>query len=154
MAKKAAGAGRRKDKQVLPDLFTLIRAAVSVLLLVLAYSVITAHFISILLLIAAIVICGFDIALISYADIRKKDYLSSCLLILIVVIASFCAGCYIESVVTLVVYQTCRVFLNYASKLTKRSAYKAVSADDPDAQAGLRAILSSPEASKNSIHAK
>ena len=154
MAKKAAGAGRRKDKQVLPDLFTLIRAAVSVLLLVLAYSVITAHFISILLLIAAIVICGFDIALISYADIRKKDYLSSCLLILIVVIASFCAGCYVESVVTLVVYQTCRVFLDYASKLTKRSAYKAVSADDPDAQAGLRAILSSPEASKNSIHAK
>ena len=73
MAKKAAGAGRRKDKQVLPDLFTLIRAAVSVLLLVLAYSVITAHFISILLLIAAIVICGFDIALISYAEIRKKD---------------------------------------------------------------------------------
>lgn len=154
MAKKAAGAERRKGKNVLPDLFTLIRAAVSVLLLILAYSVTASHFLSILILILALLICGFDIALILYEDIRRKHYFNSSLLILIVVIASFGAGCYIESIVTLVVYQLCRVLLDYASKLTKASAYSAVSSDDPDGQASLKAILNNPEASKNSLYSK
>ena len=154
MAKKAAGAERRKGKNVLPDLFTLIRAAVSVLLLILAYSVTASHFLSILILILALLICGFDIALIVYEDIRRKNYLNSSLLILIVVIAGFSAGCYIESIVTLVVYQLCRVLLDYASKLTKRSAYSAISSDDPDGQASLKAILNNPEASKSSLYSK
>lgn len=154
MAKKAAGAERRKGKNVLPDLFTLIRAAVSVLLLILAYSVTASHFLSILILILALLICGFDIALIVYEDIRRKNYFNSSLLILIVVIAGFGAGCYIESIVTLVVYQLCRVFLDYASKLTKRSAYSAISSDDPDGQASLKAILNNPEASKSSLYSK
>lgn len=154
MAKKAAGAERRKGKNVLPDLFTLIRAAVSVLLLILAYSVTASHFLSILILILALLICGFDIALIVYEDIRRKNYLNSSLLILIVVIAGFGAGCYIESIVTLVVYQLCRVLLDYASKLTKRSAYSAISSDDPDGQASLKAILNNPEASKSSLYSK
>lgn len=154
MAKKAAGAERRKGKNVLPDLFTLIRAAVSVLLLILAYSVTASHFLSILILILALLICGFDIALILYEDIRRKHYFNSSLLILIVVIAGFGAGCYIESIVTLVVYQLCRVLLDYASKLTKTSAYSAVSSDDPDGQASLKAILNNPEASKNSLYSK
>ena len=154
MAKKAAGAERRKGKNVLPDLFTLIRAAVSVLLLILAYSVTASHFLSILILILALLICGFDIALIVYEDIRRKNYLNSSLLILIVVIAGFGAGCYIESIVTLVVYQLCRVLLDYASKLTKRSAYSALSSNDPDGQASLKAILNNPEASKSSLYSK
>ena len=154
MAKKAAGAEHRKGKNVLPDLFTLIRAAVSVLLLILAYSVTASHFLSILILILALLICGFDIALIVYEDIRRKNYLNSSLLILIVVIAGFGAGCYIESIVTLVVYQLCRVLLDYASKLTKRSAYSAISSDDPDGQASLKAILNNPEASKSSLYSK
>lgn len=154
MAKKAAGAERRKGKNVLPDLFTLIRAAVSVLLLILAYSVTASHFLSILILILALLICGFDIALIVYEDIRRKNYFNSSLLILIVVIAGFGAGCYIESIVTLVVYQLCRVLLDYASKLTKRSAYSAISSDDPDGQASLKAILNNPEASKSSLYSK
>lgn len=154
MAKRATASERRKSKNIFPDLFTLIRAAVSVLLLILAYSVNTEQFLSLLILIVALLICGFDIALIAYEDIRRKIYFNSALLIIIVVIASFCAGCYIESVVTLVVYQVCRVFLDYASKLTKNSAYKAVTSDNMDGLASLKAILGSPEASKNSLQAK
>lgn len=154
MAKKAAGAERRKGKNVLPDLFTLIRAAVSVLLLILAYSVTASHFLSILILILALLISGFDIALIVYEDIRRKNFFNSSLLILIVVIAGFGAGCYIESIVTLVVYQLCRVLLDYASKLAKRSAYSAISSDDPDGQASLKAILNNPDASKSSLYSK
>ena len=154
MAKKTRSAERKKGSKIFPDLFTLIRAAVSALLLILAYSATASHFLSILMLILAILICGFDVALIAYGDIRRKNYLNSSLLIVIVVIASFCAGCYVESIVTLIVYQLCRVFLDYASKLTKSGAYKAVSADDPDGRASLKAILSSPEASKNSLYSK
>ena len=154
MAKQKKAAEHKKSSNILPDLFTLIRAAVSALLLILAYTVTAAHFLSILMLIFAILICGFDIALIAYGDIRRKNYLNSSLLIIIVVIASFCAGCYVESIVTLIVYQLCRVFLDYASKLTKSGAYRAVSADDPDGHASLKAILISPESSKNSLYEK
>lgn len=154
MAKQKKAAEHKKSSNILPDLFTLIRAAVSALLLILAYTVTAAHFLSILMLIFAILICGFDIALIAYGDIRRKNYLNSSLLIIIVVIASFCAGCYVESIVTLIVYQLCRVFLDYASKLTKSGAYRAVSADDPDGHASLKAILNSPESSKNSLYEK
>ena len=154
MAKKTRSAERKKGSKIFPDLFTLIRAAVSALLLILAYSATASHFLSILMLILAILICGFDVALIAYGDIRRKNFINSSLLIVIVVIASFFAGCYVESIVTLIVYQLCRVFLDYASKLTKSGAYKAVSADDPDGRASLKAILSSPEASKNSLYSK
>ena len=154
MAKKTRSAERKKGSNIFPDLFTLIRAAVSALLLILAYSATASHFLSILMLILAILICGFDVALIAYGDIRRKNFINSSLLIVIVVIASFFAGCYVESIVTLIVYQLCRVFLDYASKLTKSGAYKAVSADDPDGRASLKAILSSPEASKNSLYSK
>lgn len=154
MPQKTKAAGKRKGRGVLPDLFTIIRAAASVLLLILAYSVSMASFVSILILIASLLICGFDIALTAYENIRKKDYLNSSLLILIVVIASFCAGCYIESIVALVVYQLCRAALDYASKLTKNSAYNALPDNDPEGRASLRAILSRPDASKNSLREK
>ena len=39
MPQKTKAAERRKGKRVFPDLFAIIRAAVSVLLLILAYSV-------------------------------------------------------------------------------------------------------------------
>ena len=154
MAKKTRSAERKKGSNIFPDLFTLIRAVVSALLLILAYSATASHFLSILMLILALLICGFDVALIAYGDIRRKNFINSSLLIVIVVIASFFAGCYVESIVTLIVYQLCRVFLDYASKLTKSGAYKAVSADDPDCRASLKAILSSSEASKNSLYSK
>lgn len=154
MAKKKEAAGRKKVRTILPDMFAIIRASVSALLLILAYSINAAQFLCILILIAAILICGFDVALIAYEDIRRKNYFNSSLLILIVVIASFCAGCYIEAIVTLIVYQLCRVSLDYASKLTKNSAYSAIADDDKNAKASLRAILDSPEASKNSLYEK
>ena len=154
MPQKTKAAERRKGKSVFPDLFTIIRAAVSVLLLILAYSVSMPQFISILILIASLLICGFDIALAAYENIRKKDYLNSALLVLIVVIAIFCAGCYIESIVALIVYQVFRAALDYASKLTKRSAYNALPDNDPDGRASLRTILNRPDASKNSIREK
>ena len=154
MAKMTTAAERKKGSNIFPDFFTLIRAAVAALLLILTYLVTASHFLSVLILIFAILICGFDVALIAYGDIRRKNYLNSSLLIIIVVIASFCVGCYVESIVTMIVYQLCRVFLDYASKLTKSDAYKAVSADDPDCRASFKAILNSPEALKNSLHAK
>ena len=66
MPQKTKAAERRKGKSVFPDLFTIIRAAVSVLLLILAYSVSMPQFISILILIASLLICGFDIAMAAY----------------------------------------------------------------------------------------
>lgn len=154
MPQKTKAAERRKGKSVFPDLFTLIRAAVSVLLLILAYSVSMAPVIAILILVASLLICGFDIALTAYEDIKKKDYLNSSLLVLIVVIAAFCVGCYIESVVALIVYQIFRVALDYASKLTKASSFNALPDNDPGDRAKLRAILSRPDASKNSLREK
>ncbi len=154
MAKRTKSAERKKSKTIIPDLFTLIRVLISVLLLVLAYSITAAQFILILILIAALAVSGFDIVLIAYGDIRKKNYLNSSLLVAIVVLASFCAGCYTEAVITLAVYQLSRVLLDYACKLTKDGAYNAIGANDADGRTMLRAILSSPESYKNSLHIK
>lgn len=152
MAKANSSAKRKAGSKVMPDIITLARAIVSVLLLVLAYSVSSSQFVLVLLVIAAIIVCGFDIVL-SAVDkiIRKKDYLNAQLLITVCVIACLCIECYTETVIMLAVYQVCSAALNYAVKRTRLGFLNAVSEDDADGYSKLRSILNSPAAAENPI---
>lgn len=152
MAKASSSAKGKTGSKVLPDIVTLVRAAVSVLLLILTLSVSSSQLISVLLIAAAIVVSGFDIAL-SAADriIRKRDYLNAQCLILICVIACLCIGCYKETVIMLAVYQVCSAALNYAIKRTRLGFLNAVCSDDTDGYLKLRSILNSPAAAENPI---
>lgn len=137
------------------EIVTVIRALLSVLLLIMAYSINTSAFLSVLVLAASALISGFDIV-ISAADkaIRKRDYLNNQLLICLCAISCFCVGCYIETVVMLAIYQIGRTCLNFAIRKTGRGFYSAVSADDREGSLRLRSILSSPAGAENSIMAK
>ena len=128
---------------------TILRAAISAALLIAAYSVNAASFISTLMLIAAALICGFDIVLSAVEKIiKKRDYLNDQLLVCLCAIACFCVGCYTETIVMLAVYQIGRTCLNFAIRKTKLGFYSAVSPEDREGSLRLRSILNSPSSLK------
>ncbi len=148
---KKRGAGRGHVQEIL----TALRVLTSVLLLILAYSIDASAFIAVLMLAAAATISGFDIAMAAAADIlRKNDYLNDQLLICLCAIVCFCIGCYIETVVMLVIYQIGRTCLSLVIRKTKSELYNAVSPEDREGSLRLRSILNNPASCKSSVMAK
>ena len=148
---KKRGAGRGHVQEIL----TAVRVLASVLLLILAYSIDASAFIAVLMLSAAAIISGFDIAMAAAANIlRKKDYLNDQLLICLCAAVCFCIGCYIETVVMLVIYQIGHACLRLVIRKTKSELYNAVSPEDREGSLRLRGILNNPASCKSSVMAK
>jgi len=155
MAKSHSSKNSRAGRSYAQEIVTLLRVALSAALLIAAYSVNAASLVSMLMLIAAALICGFDIILAAVDKIiKKRDYLNDQLLVCLCAIACFCVGCYTETIVMLVVYQLGRTCLNFVIRKTKLGFYGAVSPEDREGSLRLRSILNSPGSIKNSVFDK
>lgn len=155
MAKSHSSKNSRAGRSYAQEIVTLLRVALSAALLIAAYSVNAASLVSMLMLIAAALICGFDIVLAAVDKIiKKRDYLNDQLLVCLCAIACFCIGCYTETIVMLVVYQLGRTCLNFVIRKTKIGFYGAVSPEDREGSLRLRSILNSPGSLKNSVFDK
>lgn len=155
MAKSHSSKNSRAGRSYAQEIVTLLRVALSAALLIAAYSVNAASLVSMLMLIAAALICGFDIVLAAVDKIiKKRDYLNDQLLVFLCAIACFCIGCYTETIVMLVVYQLGRTCLNFVIRKTKLGFYGAVSPEDREGSLRLRSILNSPGSLKNSVFDK
>lgn len=155
MAKSHSSKNSRAGRSYAQEIVTLLRVALSAALLIAAYSVNAASLVSMLMLIAAALICGFDIVLAAVDKIiKKRDYLNDQLLVCLCAIACFCIGCYTETIVMLVVYQLGRTCLNFVIRKTKLGFYGAVSPEDRQGSLRLRSILNSPGSLKNSFFDK
>lgn len=155
MAKSHSSKNSRAGRIYAQEIVTLLRVALSAALLIAAYSVNAASLVSMLMLIAAALICGFDIVLAAVDKIiKKRDYLNDQLLVCLCAIACFCIGCYTETIVMLVVYQLGRTCLNFVIRKTKLGFYGAVSPEDREGSLRLRSILNSPGSLKNSVFDK
>lgn len=155
MAKSHSSKNSRAGRSYAQEIVTLLRVALSAALLIAAYSVNAASLVSTLMLIAAALICGFDIILVAVDKIiKKRDYLNDQLLVCLCAIACFCVGCYTETIVMLVVYQLGRTCLNFVIRKTKLGFYGAVSPEDREGSLRLRSILNSPSSLKNSVFDK
>ena len=155
MAKSHSSKNSRAGRSYAQEIVTLLRVALSAALLIAAYSVNAASLVSMLMLIAAALICGFDIVLAAVDKIiKKRDYLNDQLLVCLCAIACFCRGCYTETIVMLVVYQLGRTCLNFVIRKTKLGFYGAVSPEDREGSLRLRSILNSPGSLKNSVFDK
>ena len=155
MAKSHLSKNSRAGRSYAQEIVTLLRVALSAALLIAAYSVNAASLVSMLMLIAAALICGFDIVLAAVDKIiKKRDYLNDQLLVCLCAIACFCIGCYTETIVMLVVYQLGRTCLNFVIRKTKLCFYGAVSPEDREGSLRLRSILNSPGSLKNSVFDK
>ena len=155
MAKSHSSKNSRAGRSYAQEIVTLLRVALSAALLIAAYSVNAASLVSMLMLIAAALICGFDIVLAAVDKIiKKRDYLNDQLLVCLCAIACFCIGCYTETIVMLVVYQLGRTCLNCVIRKTKLGFYGAVSPEDREGSLRLRSILNSPGSLKNSVFDK
>lgn len=155
MAKSHSSKNSRAGRSYAQEIVTLLRVALSAALLIAAYSVNAASLVSTLMLIAAALICGFDIILAAVDKIiKKRDYLNDQLLVCLCAIACFCIGCYTETIVMLVVYQLGRTCLNFVIRKTKLGFYGAVSPEDREGSLRLRSILNSPSSLKNSVFDK
>lgn len=155
MAKSHSLKNSRAGRSYAQEIVTLLRVALSAALLIAAYSVNAASLVSMLMLIAAALICGFDIVLAAVDKIiKKRDYLNDQLLVCLCAITCFCIGCYTETIVMLVVYQIGRTCLNFVIRKTKIGFYSAVSPEDREGSLRLRSILNSPGSLKNSVFDK
>lgn len=155
MAKSHLSKNSRAGRSCAQEIVTLLRVTLSAALLIAAYSVNAASLVSMLMLIAAALICGFDIVLAAVDKIiKKRDYLNDQLLVCLCAIACFCIGCYTETIVMLVVYQLGRTCLNFVIRKTKLGFYGAVSPEDREGSLRLRSILNSPGSLKNSVFDK
>ena len=155
MAKSHSSKNSRAGRSYAQEIVTLLRVALSAALLIAAYSVNAASLVSMLMLIAAALICGFDIVLAAVDKIiKKRYYLNDQLLVCLCAIACFCIGCYTETIVMLVVYQLGRTCLNFVIRKTKLGFYGAVSPEDREGSLRLRSILNSPGSLKNSVFDK
>lgn len=155
MAESHSSKNSRAGRSYAQEIVTLLRVALSAALLIAAYSVNAASLVSMLMLIAAALICGFDIVLAAVDKIiKKRDYLNDQLLVCLCAIACFCIGCYTETIVMLVVYQLGRTCLNFVIRKTKLGFYGAVSPEDREGSLRLRSILNSPGSLKNSVFDK
>lgn len=155
MAKSHSSKNSRAGRSYAQEIVTLLRVALSAALLIAAYSVNAASLVSMLMLIAAALICGFDIVLAAVDKIiKKRDYLNDQLLVCLCAIACFCIGCYTETIFMLVVYQLGRTCLNFVIRKTKLGFYGAVSPEDREGSLRLRSILNSPGSLKNSVFDK
>ena len=155
MAKSHSSKNSRAGRSYAQEIVTLLRVALSAALLIAAYSVNAASLVSMLMLIAAALICGFDIVLAAVDKIiKQRDYLNDQLLVCLCAIACFCIGCYTETIVMLVVYQLGRTCLNFVIRKTKLGFYGAVSPEDREGSLRLRSILNSPGSLKNSVFDK
>lgn len=61
-------------KPIMPDFVTLVRLAITVILLVLAYNIGASRLAAMIMLIAAILISGFDIAITAVYAVLRKDF--------------------------------------------------------------------------------
>lgn len=155
MAKSHSSKNSRAGRSYAQEIVTLLGVVLSAALLIAAYSVNAASLVSMLMLIAAALICGFDIVLAAVDKIiKKRDYLNDQLLVCLCAIACFCIGCYTETIVMLVVYQLGRTCLNFVIRKTKLGFYGAVSPEDREGSLRLRSILNSPGSLKNSVFDK
>lgn len=155
MAQARSSKNRKMDSGCAQGIVTVIRALLSVLLLILAYSINASTFAAILMIAVSAILSGFDIALAAIENIlKKRDYLNNQLLICLCAVAGFCIGCYIEAVIMLAIYQLGRTFLNFIIRKTKQGFYSAVSVEDREGSLRLRSILSSPAGAESSIMVK
>ena len=107
-------------KPIMPDFVTLVRLTITVILLVLAYNISASQLVAIIMLVAAILISGFDIAITAVYAVLRKDYFNNSCLVLIAAAASFAVGCYVEATVFVAVYQACRVLWNMPKSAQSR----------------------------------
>ncbi len=155
MVKPRSSKKRSAGNGYMQETITVIRVLLSVLLLILAYSINASAFAAMLMLAAAALICGVDIALTAVEKILgKKDYLNDQLLLCLCAVVCFCIGCYTETIVMLCIYQLGRCCLRLVIRKTKREFYDAVSPEDREGSLRLRSILSSPASAENSAAAK
>lgn len=136
------------------DFVTLIRLAITVILLVLAYNIGASKIVAMIMLVAALLISGFDIAITAVYAVLKKDFFNNFCLVLIAAVACFVVGCYVEATVFVVVFQACRVFFDYAEKRTKQTATENLPKNGSENFSKQRSLLNRCDSSINAIRAK
>ena len=155
MVKTAENVKRsRSTKPLLPDIITLIRLAIAVILLIVAYKINVTPIVSILILVAALMVSCSEIAISAVNAVKKKDYFNYSCLILLSAVACFAAGCYIESIIFAIVYELCGILHGQAVKMTKRSAHEHLPRGNEEEKNLLRAKLNHSENLENSYKQK
>lgn len=154
MAKKKSAKAKPKGGYT-QEIVSLIRAALSAILLAAAYTVNAAAFVSGLMLAAAVVICGLDIVISGIEKLlKRKDYFNYQLIISLCAAVCLCIGCYVETIVMLSVWQAGNALLSIAIRKTKADFYASASAKGREDSIKVRSLISSQTSYENSVMSK
>lgn len=108
------------------DTILLVRLAAATMLFAVSLALELSGLLQILLLIAAIVIAGFDIALEAFRSVQSKDYFASPIIVLLVVIVSSILGFFSEIAVTVILYKLGKALADYSQKHLRQAVLSRV----------------------------
>ena len=133
---------------------SLIRAAVALVILIVANVFNFDKLIYILVALAALIVAGFGLILAAVKSIERKDYFSSQMLILVAAAGAFGAGCMREAILMLILGLILVTILDYIVYQEKLHTENYISDVNSDEFAILKAILSQKEAYETTLEAK
>lgn len=136
------------------DFLTVIRIAAAVALLIFANVLTLDNLIYKLILLAAILVAGFDIVLSSVNLIVEKKYFEYDIFILVATVAAFSAGCPEEAALLVIIYKLCKFLLDYLVGHVKATATDYIDDNKQREIEFLKDIICRPEAGKTSIEDK
>lgn len=148
--KKAAKPSQKKR----PEYLTVIRVAAAVILIILSVTLKLDSLIRNLLLLAAMLIAGFDIIISSVNEIAKKNYFAYDILILVAATAGFAAGAQLEAAILVVVYKLCSFMLDFLISNAKETGTDYIPEEKTGEIEFLKQIIGSDEAGKTSVAEK
>lgn len=105
----------------------------------------------ILLLIAAILIAGFDIIFASVTAVTRKNFFATELMLTVAAIAVFATGSFREATLLIIIYQLCKTILDCLVVSANGISLKYVSEDRRAEKALLESILSDNDAKSSTM---
>ena len=134
-----------------PSLLLQLRLALTIVLLAVSYFVELSDKYFLLVLLAAAVICGYDIVINAVKDCMKRDFLHENLTVIIAVIAAFAISRGTEGVIALILLQISFVIRDYALFKTRKTICEVIEPDRKLFKASDSASGAKPEHSVGTI---
>lgn len=139
---KAKNRRRAELKKIFPNFISLIRFALSVLLLILAYNLELSKTASVVITAFAALIAGSDLLFGAYKAVKMRDPFNRDCIFTISAIAVFCAGCFKEAALFLEAVLLCSVCSGIITEKIKNSALELIPSENKELRGRLRAQLS------------
>ena len=123
------------------DSVLVIRLVISSVIFTVSLIIKMPELISIVLLVCAAVVAGYDVALAAVSAFQSRNFFSTPVVVTVVAVISYVIGFYAEGAALILLYQIGLLLIAYASDHTKKSALELLRYQDEETVNKVSAIL-------------